>query len=50
MKNEAHHSILMVAAVMALTLVASAVPALANHEHYLLTPGTWLEAYVQYGH
>ena len=36
-------SILTVAAVMALMLVVSAVPAFASHEHYLLTPGTCVE-------
>jgi hypothetical protein len=34
---------LTVAAVMAATLVVSAVPAFANHEHYLETPGTCVE-------
>ena len=35
--------VLTVAAVMAATLVVSAVPAFANHEHYLETPGTCVE-------
>jgi len=37
-------SIFTVAVVMALILVVSAIPAFATHEHYLLTPGTSLEA------
>jgi hypothetical protein len=35
--------VLTVAALMAAMLIVSAVPALANHEHYLETPGTCVE-------